>query len=755
MNSSSQDSFLYINRENRWKDFHRQRLEISKDGTLKLSSLPLLDGELPAEVAGLLPPTGPAGIAIGREGTIYFSDPAGNRLLKIDGCDRREAPVPCMGGEGEQPTQFREPRGLLHHSTRRALFVADSGNHRIQIFDLKSFQLLDIWGQKGAGPGCFDTPWTLASDIDGNVYVVDYGNKRVQKFDPQGTVISGFWDAVQKSVQEHNLELNRPSDVAVETTAEKTIRIYILDSSARGVFVFTEDGVFERFFGQEILQNPMGLAVGQVAIYVGDNPNNGRGHVFQFSNNGTVVGAAVGYEGPVAALALDTANGLWVHAGVGPAPIRLAVRNGYARNGFMWGGPFRNPSVHPQEWHRLVCTVAPLKKDAHLQLFVLASAEDIALPKDNDVPPWKDSSVEFAKYLLSGQYDGVWTALPLDVPGGVIPAVQLKPNNPSQSKHLNYLWVGVELSSEGLSSPELSQMRIDFDHETYLQYLPPIFSENSRSRLFLARFLSLFESLFSEVEGSISNLATLFDSTAVPAEWLPWFAGWLAVDLKEDWDDAQKRQTIREAFQTYAWRGTAVGLRQALWRFAGVEARIEEPILNAAWWSLPPDETAPPLQTGNSILGFTTMLAPAEAQGAVLGTTAILDQSRLITDEEFGAPLFEDVAHQFSVLVYRGQVNTDQQLNELCALIDREKPAHTAYHLCIVEPRMRIGFQARVGIDTVVAGPPPSTRLGELTAFGSQMVLGGAPLGRIGEQSRLGQTMRLSDAAVEGPTLSP
>jgi phage tail-like protein len=755
MNSNGQDSFLYINRENRWKDFHRRGLEVSSDGTLKLPSLPLLDHELPAEVADLQPPTGPAGIAIGQEGTIYFSDPAGNRLLKIDGCDRRESRLPCMGGQGEQPTQFREPRGLLLHTMRRALFVADGGNHRIQIFDPDSFQLLDIWGQKGADPGCFDTPWTLASDTDGNVYVVDYGNKRVQKFDSRGTVISGFWDAVEKSVQEHNLALSQPSDLAVGTTAEKATRIYILDSSACAVFVFTEDGIFERSFGQKILRNPMGLAVGDDGVYVGDNPNSLRGHVFQLSQNGAVVGEAVGYEGPVAALALDSSNGLWVHAGVDTAPIRLAVRKGYARNGFMWGGPFRNPSVYPQEWHRLVCTVAPLKKDAHIQLFVFASAKDIALPKNGDVPPWKDSSIEFAKYLLSGKYEGVWTALPLDVPGGVIPAVQVNPNNPSQSKHLNYLWIGVEFSSAGLSSPELSQMRIDFDHETYLQYLPPIFSENCRPRLFLARFLSLFEGLFSEVEGSISELATLFDPKAVPAKWLSWLAGWLAVDLKEDWDDARKRQTISEAFQTYAWRGTAVGLRQALRRFAGVEARIEEPILNAAWWSLPSDQAAFPLQTGNSVLGFTTMLAPAEAQGAVLGTTAILDQSRLITDEDFGAPLFEDVAHQFSVLVYRGQVNTQQKRNELCTLIDREKPAHTAYRLCIVEPRMRIGFQARVGIDTVVAGPPTSTTLGELTAFGSEMILGGAVPGRIGEQSRIGQTTRLSDAAVEGPTLSP
>jgi len=98
MNGSGQNNFLYINRENCWKDFHRHGLEVSADGTLKLPSLPRLKVALPAKIANLQAPTGPAGIAIGLEGTIYYSDPAGNRLLKIDGCDRRQAPVPCIGG---------------------------------------------------------------------------------------------------------------------------------------------------------------------------------------------------------------------------------------------------------------------------------------------------------------------------------------------------------------------------------------------------------------------------------------------------------------------------------------------------------------------------------------------------------------------------------------------------------------------------------------------------------------------------------
>ena len=65
MNGSDRMNFLYLNRENRWKDFLRHGLEVSADGTVKLASLPLLEVELPAEVVDLDAPTAPAGIAVG------------------------------------------------------------------------------------------------------------------------------------------------------------------------------------------------------------------------------------------------------------------------------------------------------------------------------------------------------------------------------------------------------------------------------------------------------------------------------------------------------------------------------------------------------------------------------------------------------------------------------------------------------------------------------------------------------------------
>jgi hypothetical protein len=111
-------------------------------------------------------------------------------------------------------------------------------------------------------------------------------------------------------------------------------------------------------------------------------------------------------------------------------------------------------------------------------------------------------------------------------------------------------------------------------------------------------------------------------------------------------------------------------------------------------------------------LGFSTRLASAHAQGAVVGTTATLGQSQLIRADDFGAPLFEDIAHRFCVQIYCAELRRPGILDNVRTVIEREKPAHTHYHLCVIEPRMRVGAQARVGVDAIIAQGPPVLRFG-------------------------------------------
>ena len=117
-----------------------------------------------------------------------------------------------------------------------------------------------------------------------------------------------------------------------------------------------------------------------------------------------------------------------------------------------------------------------------------------------------------------------------------------------------------------------------------------------------------------------------------------------------------------------------------------------------------------------STLGFDTVLAPAPAYGAVLASTATLDHSHLLDPSDGGVPLFGDVAHRFCVQVHAAQVAAPGALDAVNSVLAREAPAHTSYHLCVLPPRMRVGFQARLGLDTVVAGPTPDLNLASASA---------------------------------------
>jgi len=140
-------------------------------------------------------------------------------------------------------------------------------------------------------------------------------------------------------------------------------------------------------------------------------------------------------------------------------------------------------------------------------------------------------------------------------------------------------------------------------------------------------------------------------------------------------------------------------------------------------------------------LGFNTVLAPAHEQGAVLASTATLGQSHLLAAEDIGVPVFEDIAHRFAVQVYAAQLAGPRTRDAVIATLEREKPAHTTYHLCVIDARMRVGFQARIGVDSIVAGPAPAMRLGDPAPLGGESVLADQPHranGRLGDGIRVG-----------------
>jgi hypothetical protein len=184
---------------------------------------------------------------------------------------------------------------------------------------------------------------------------------------------------------------------------------------------------------------------------------------------------------------------------------------------------------------------------------------------------------------------------------------------------------------------------------------------------------------------------------------------------------------------------------------------IEEPLLNAGWWLLGDEPASEPAgeSAGQAAaadadiaahgLDFGTMLAAVQPQGAVLGTTAVVDGAQLLARDEEGMGLFSNLADRFTALVYPGARHSVERLDEIRAVIDREKPAGTVYDLCVLEPTLRVGYQARIGIDTIVAGDALPTALDERAA--PRLVLGGeVPVG-MGHGMEVGRSTRLAEGS--------
>jgi phage tail-like protein len=355
----------------------------------------------------------------------------------------------------------------------------------------------------------------------------------------------------------------------------------------------------------------------------------------------------------------------------GGALVLTATGGEYASAGVFMGGPFQALDGNTP-WYRFALELASLPAATHLQIFTWTAG--------SGAPPFAPTS--------NTPFPG-WRAAPRDALEGIIF------NAPARD-----LWIGGVVRSDGSATPAIPQIRIDYGRDTYLKYLPAIYRADPASSDLLDRLLSLSQTALGRLRQEITHLTRLFDPAAAPdrgyPSWLAWLSGWLAWQVEQNWTEEQRREYLADAFRLYSLRGTVEGLRRYLKIYAGVNAYISEPALNTTLWSL----------GTNSTLGFTTMLAPASASGAILDATAFLDGSDL-TDptDSFGAALFDDVAYRFCVAINASELTRPGALAAARAVIEREKPAHTVCELCIVEPRMRIGTQCRIGIDTVIGAP--------------------------------------------------
>ena len=96
--------------------------------------------------------------------------------------EKHNPPLPHVDGLFRQVTDVTwDPAGNI--------YISDGYiNSRVAKAD-KNGKWLKSWGQKGNKPGDFNTPHSIAADAQGNIYVADRGNRRIQVFDGEGNLL--------------------------------------------------------------------------------------------------------------------------------------------------------------------------------------------------------------------------------------------------------------------------------------------------------------------------------------------------------------------------------------------------------------------------------------------------------------------------------------------------------------------------------------------------------------------------------------
>ena len=297
-----------------------------------------------------------------------------------------------------------------------------------------------------------------------------------------------------------------------------------------------------------------------------------------------------------------------------------------------------------------------------------------------------------------------------------------------------YLWLKLVLSTyDEHQRPEVAAMKIYYPRNTYLRYLPGIYRRDPSSREFLDRFLSIFESIFHDLEADITQVFKYFDPETTPLPFLKWLASWLNLALEDDWPEKRKRQLIRQAYGLYKLKGTLTGMVRLIHIVSGQTPMvIEHYRMNR-----------PMALGGAGRLGIDSWIQQAPVRGFRLGEHAIVGRAPLVGGVSTPEAAFQSRAYGFTVIVALSPEAFARQEKTLIRAIDAAKPAHTFYDLRVVR-EARLGMDAYIGSTFKLTEHRP-IRIDAAAVLGTGLIAidKGEPGGKVERRSKVGIDTRI------------
>ena len=262
-----------------------------------------------------------------------------------------------------------------------------------------------------------------------------------------------------------------------------------------------------------------------------------------------------------------------------------------------------------------------------------------------------------------------------------------------------YLYLRLRLqSADGVKTPVVRRIRLDFPRATSLDFLPAIYRADADAAEFTARFLGLFDASIADLDSEIERAPALLDAGGVPDAVLPWLGSFLGLVFDPGWDTTRRRSVLQALPELYRLRGTLAGLKLAFQKAYDLDPAVMELGPTRPWAAL-----------GKSSLLGSARLFGRNRSRARIGSSA-LGQTRL---KSWGDPARDPLdALAWRVEIMLPPSATNPPPARVQALLDSQKPAHVLATVRLGGEMFLAGISAAIGIDTAFL-PPPAPVLGQ------------------------------------------
>ncbi|MBQ3566742.1 MAG: hypothetical protein IJA12_06135 [Oscillospiraceae bacterium] len=222
-----------------------------------------------------------------------------------------------------------------------------------------------------------------------------------------------------------------------------------------------------------------------------------------------------------------------------------------------------------------------------------------------------------------------------------------------------YIWFIIRFQGSSDIPLSVKQLRIWLDNENWLSYLPEVYQSDEESADFTARFLSIFQNVYEEMNEKITRMPVYYDIESADRDFLEWLSVWIGIRNGALWSEQQLRTLLPEAVELFRKTGTPEMISRMVELYIG-----QKPIIIENYLTSDPSEAI-----------------------------------RILNSKDYQKDYFG-----FTVIVPSDAVHSETQHQALLQIIHQCKPSHMRMQLVFVDPSWLDGAETVLPPDICLDG---------------------------------------------------